>query len=150
MFRDHLSPALNPDQTTLPCAMYIGYLALRSAEAMKLGFVTYAVIGQWLPACTLAFLFLFALSVVVAGVHHLGEGVALVWHVILEVMLLPLSVYFAYLAAADLKGSFAASPFSMRFAIMLAVFLTLQSLLALAGCHVLRWAAGEASVRQRS
>jgi hypothetical protein len=141
-------PRRNPELTMLPRAMYLGYLALRGAEALELALVMYAVTGQLLPACTLAFLFAFALSVVVAGVHCLGEGVALVWHVILEVMLLPLSVYFAYLAAGDLKGSLAASPFSVRFSTTLLVFLMLQSLLALAGCHVLRWAAEEVGTRR--
>lgn len=118
------------------------YVALRFSEAGELAHVAYTESHSLHLAASVVFCFVFGLAVVLVGVTRLGERVAVIWHAILELLLVPLSVYFAWKAAATVPAPgllLAGLTFDERFVVMLVVFAVIQTLLAIAGLHVVKW-----------
>lgn len=120
--------------------LYIGYLLLRFSEALELARVTYAETRHVLLTGIAFFAFVFGIALVAAGVRDVGDRVAMLWHVILELLLVPLSLYFAYTIARAGNGNLLPllNP-SARFEVVTIMFLAGQILLAIIGSHVLRW-----------
>ncbi len=124
------------------------YVLLRFGEAGELGQICYIEVHNPLLAATIVFAFLFGLSVVLAGVHRLGERVAVTWHIILEILLAPLSVYFGFEAAQSLPP--AGSPLAAlspdaRLVLMIVLFAAAQFMLVLVGMHIVKWMSGDDS-----
>lgn len=119
--------------------VFWSYLAIRIGEGAELAMITYTVTNHALLVAVSLAAYLFALAVVIDGVKVLGEKIALTWHVILEVLLLFVSIYFAYSGASHPTQFCAAWTFGTRFGVNLAFFLLSQGLLALMGVHALRW-----------
>jgi len=120
--------------------LYIGYLLLRFSEAVELAVVTYTETKHILLTGTAFFVFVFGVMLVVVGVRDVGVRVALTWHVILELLLIPLSLYFAYSIAQSGNGRLLLllTPVA-RFEVSAVMFLAGQVLLAVIGFHILRW-----------
>jgi hypothetical protein len=127
------------------------YLILRISEAGELGLIAYAEAHSIHLAASLVFCFLFGLAVVIVGVARLGDRIAITWHIILEILLIPLSIELAWNAtftvpsASSLLGSL--SP-EHRFVLMIVLNGVIQSLLAVAGLHVVKWTAMTAARKQ--
>ncbi|HEY0394931.1 MAG TPA: hypothetical protein VGD01_10610 [Candidatus Elarobacter sp.] len=123
-------------------AAFLCYFIVRLGEAWELGVVTLAETRNLVITLTFILAFLFALAVVIKGVAYLGDRVALLWHVILDMLLVPVSVYLAFVAMsvpAAQPSPVASLSGEARLALMLTAFLTSQALTSLIGLYVLRW-----------
>ena len=132
----------------LPRILYGMYVLLRMSEASELGHVSYTEAHSLMLATILVFSFLFGLAVVLAGVHSLGAKVAVTWHIVLELLLVPLSLYFAKLSsliAPAPESVLAPCSASQRFLAMAIIYLVAQFLLAMAGLHIVKWLASDKS-----
>ena len=124
-------------------AFLLLYVGLRSAEGVELAFVTYGQLGQALTAASVLFLFAFAVCAANAGARPLGRRAAFRWHLVGEIILLPIFLYLAFDAADRIQAQ--ASPVAVWggsalvwFAV--AAFLALQIAVSFAGMHILKWA----------
>jgi len=116
---------------------------LRLGEAIELALVTYSETGHYLASVTIFFIFIFAVALLAAGVRDVGTKVALSWHVVLELLLIPLSLYLAFLSATASNSRLLSSlSIQRRFAIFAGIFLVLQGLLAKIGSDILKWIMG--------
>jgi predicted cation transporter len=119
---------------------FLAYLGLRGAEAVEVGITSFQFTTNLVVTAVYVFLFLFALALVVAGVTHVGDWASRFWHCTLEALLVPVSIQFAYQASIE-SPQFGGLSSWDRFCALCGVFLVAQALLAIAGFHVVTWAA---------